>query len=122
MCRSSPFGVNASDPATVTTDSQFNTIISGIVGASIISNLPQLVLSTLYLLFTSLISRIVQAKEWALMSVSYQPLRVNEPKANQVSPWLFQLPLFYLIPLQVIGITLHVLASNSLYVYVLERK
>jgi hypothetical protein len=97
-------------------------MLSGIVGASLISNLPQLIISILYLVFLGLIARIVSAREWDSMSISFQPLRVTEPQGQQLSPWFLQIPLVYAIPLQVVGVILHVLASSAIYVYISESK
>jgi hypothetical protein len=115
-------GVNYANPTLYTYDNFFNTMLTGIVGASLISNLPQLVVSLLYMAFLGLIARIVHAREWAFMGISYKPLRVTKPQGQQLSSWFLQIPLVYAIPFQVVGVILHVLASNSIYVCVSESK
>jgi hypothetical protein len=59
----SAFGVNPGNPTIAITDNFFYTMPSGIIGGYFISHLPQLIISILYLVFLSWISRIVSARE-----------------------------------------------------------
>ena len=85
---------------------------------AILANIPQLLVSVCYLLFNSLLTRLHMAGEWALMCTNYRPLRVTVPKGRQVSSYTLQLPLRWSVPSMVLGIVLHFLVSNSLYVFV----
>lgn len=58
------------------------------------------------------------AKEWATFSSGYIPLRVSNPKGNQVSTFRLQLPYKYSVPLILISILLHWILSNTLYLTV----
>lgn len=60
--------------------------------AVLIANAPQLFLSFAYLAYNNLFTRLQMAKEWAFMSVEYVPLRVTDPKGQQVSTYRLQLP------------------------------
>jgi hypothetical protein len=90
------------------------------VDAVLIANSPQLLLSFCYLAYNNLFTRLQMAKEWALMSTAYRPLRVTDPKGDQISTYRLQLPYKYSIPLIMLSIFLHWLLSNTLYTFVSE--
>ncbi|KAI1486567.1 hypothetical protein F5X96DRAFT_681907 [Biscogniauxia mediterranea] len=76
--------------------------------AVLLANSPQLLLSFCYLAYNNLFTRLQMAREWALFSDGYHPLRVTNPK----------LPYKYSIPLIAVSIFLHWLLSNTIYVFV----
>ncbi|KAL1855006.1 hypothetical protein Plec18170_004418 [Paecilomyces lecythidis] len=86
----------------------------------LLANTPQLLLSLIYLTFNSLITQICMAKEWASFSTTYQPLRVTDPKGEQVSTYRLQLPYAWSIPTILLSILLHYLLSSTCYVFVAD--
>ncbi|KAI1493769.1 hypothetical protein F5X96DRAFT_676900 [Biscogniauxia mediterranea] len=84
------------------------------------ANLPQLLLSFSYYVYNSLYTRLCVEKEWNEYSTNYRPLRVTDPKGQQISSYRLQLPYRYSIPLIGISALLHFLVSNTLYVFILE--
>ncbi|KAI1636537.1 hypothetical protein F4809DRAFT_650433 [Biscogniauxia mediterranea] len=84
------------------------------------ANLPQLLLSISYYVYNSLYTRLCVEKEWNAYSTNYRPLRVTDPKGQQISSYRLQLPYRYSIPLIGISALLHFLVSNTLYVFILE--
>ncbi|KAI5925242.1 hypothetical protein F4810DRAFT_70462 [Camillea tinctor] len=84
------------------------------------ANLPQLLLSFSYYVYNSLYTRICVEKEWNAYSTDHRPIRVTDPKGQQISSYRLQLPYFYSVPLIGISALLHFLVSNTLYVFILE--
>jgi hypothetical protein len=89
---------------------------------SILANLPQLILSTCYLAYNGLLTRIFSEFEWASYSQAYTSLRVTQRKGEQLSTYRLQLPLRWSIPLLVISTLLHWLFSNCLYIIIYESE
>ncbi|KAI5923903.1 hypothetical protein F4810DRAFT_153074 [Camillea tinctor] len=85
--------------------------------AVLLANSPQLLLSFCYLAY-NLFTRLQMAREWALFSNGYHPLRVTNPRGKQYSTYRLQLPYKYSIPLIAVSIFLHWLLSNTIYVFV----
>ncbi|KAK8077002.1 hypothetical protein PG996_003172, partial [Apiospora saccharicola] len=86
----------------------------------IVANIGQLVLSWCYFSYNSLLTRIHVEKELNLYSRSFRPLRVSFPKGEQISTWRLQLPYYFGIPLLTGSIILHWLASNSIFLLIME--
>ncbi|KAJ6441118.1 hypothetical protein O9K51_06913 [Purpureocillium lavendulum] len=86
----------------------------------LLANVPQGVLSVSYLSFNSLITQLSVAKEWALMSTGFHPLRVTSPSGEQVATHLLGLPYSWSVPCIALGILLHWLVSNSCYVFMTD--
>ncbi|KAK1850853.1 hypothetical protein CCHR01_06510 [Colletotrichum chrysophilum] len=84
----------------------------------VIANIPQLFLSFWYLTYNSLITRLEMSKEWALLSVDYQPLRVTQPRGLQTSTYRLQLPYKYSIPMIILSAIGHWLLSNAVFIIV----
>ncbi|KAI3316543.1 hypothetical protein HD806DRAFT_527808 [Xylariaceae sp. AK1471] len=86
--------------------------------ATLLANSPQLLLSFCYLAYNYLFTRIHMAKEWAMLSVSYSPLRVTDPQGEQFTTYRLQLPYKYSLFLMAISIGLHWLLSNTIYIFI----
>jgi hypothetical protein len=84
----------------------------------VLANIPQLLISLCYLRFNEVLTRIFIAQEWLSMCEDYRPLRVTQPRGRQVSSYTLQLPLKWSVPSIVLGIVLHFLVSNALFVIV----
>jgi hypothetical protein len=95
-------------------------IKTSIIGGAILANLPQALLSYLYLMFNGLLTCMLAAKEWSQYYLTKKPLRVTTPKGLQKSTYWLQVPLRYSIPLTVASFLLHWLASQSVFMVVIE--
>ncbi|KAL1646103.1 hypothetical protein SLS58_003523 [Diplodia intermedia] len=97
-----------------------NNLISGSVGNSVLgsvllANLPQALLSYLYLLFNALYTCMLLTREYTQYLHHRKPLRVTSPSGRQRSTYWLHLPYRYSIPLLVASGLLHWLASQSLF-------
>ncbi|KAK7947810.1 uncharacterized protein PG986_008696 [Apiospora aurea] len=90
------------------------------LGGLIAANVGQLVLSWCYFAYNALLTRVHVEKELNLYSQSFRPLRVSFPKGEQIATWRLQLPLQFGMPLLAISIVLHWLASNSIFLLIME--
>ena len=88
---------------------------SGILLTALIANIPQLLLSFLFLTYNGLYTCMLLADEWSGYAHERKPLRVTKPKGSQRSTYRLQLPYKYIIPLCVISTVLHWLVSRSLF-------
>ncbi|GAB7354941.1 hypothetical protein MBLNU459_g5560t1 [Dothideomycetes sp. NU459] len=86
-----------------------------LIAMVVLANLPQLVLSGLYLMYNSLYTCMLLGHEWTTFSQSRKSLRVSYPAGKQRSTYFLSLPYAYAIPLLVASALLHWLASQSLF-------
>ncbi|KAK6824637.1 hypothetical protein PG987_012131 [Apiospora arundinis] len=90
------------------------------IGGLILANMAQLLLSWSYIAYNALLTRIHVERELNRYSRSTRPLRVSFPKGEQVVTWRLQLPYGISIPVLIIGVILHWLASNSIFFLIME--
>ena len=88
----------------------------GIPLTSLAANLPQLLLTQIYMLYNNLFTRKTVFKEWTTFGSKPKSLRVTDPRGEQRSTHYLSLPFRYAIPLLIGSVALHWLASQSLYV------
>ena len=88
---------------------------SGILLTALIANIPQLLLSFLFLTYNGLYTCMLLADEWSGYAYERKPLRVTQPRGSQRSTYRLQLPYKYIIPLCIISTILHWLVSRSLF-------
>ena len=81
----------------------------------LIANLPQALLSFLYLTYNALFTCMLMAKEWSAYAHHRRTLRVTCPIGKQRSTYWLQLPYRYGIPLLVTSAALHWLVSQSFF-------
>ena len=82
----------------------------------ILANLPQVILSYVYVLFNSLYTCMVAGHEWTQFAKQRKTLRVTSPVGAQRSTYWLQLPYRYSLPLVILSSLLSWLASQSLFV------
>ncbi len=87
----------------------------GLIANSVIANVPQLLISILYILYNDLLTRMLLAKEWAAYALSHQPLRVTHPRGQQVGSHFLSLPWKFAIPFIGALTALHWLVSQSIF-------
>ncbi|KAH8891223.1 hypothetical protein GQ53DRAFT_823855 [Thozetella sp. PMI_491] len=83
-------------------------------------NIPQQILSLCYFSYNTFLTRFCVEREWRAYALGYKPLRVTNPRGMQVSTYRLQLPYKYSIPLLLVSILLHWLASSTLYIFVID--
>ena len=89
--------------------------ISGLLQAVLLANIPQILLSVLYLAYNSIYTCMLLAAEWSSYAYHRKALRVTEPEGVQRSTYRLQLPYKYGIPLLIISTLLHWLVSQSIF-------
>ncbi|KAK7947830.1 uncharacterized protein PG986_008716 [Apiospora aurea] len=86
----------------------------GYVATLICINMPQLILSFIYLTINMLHTQLQVEKEWNSYGLSYRPLRVSYPKGQQTSTYWLQLPFRYSIPMIGTSALLHWLIRSDI--------
>ena len=92
----------------------------GLASAVLFANLPQLVLSFVYLSYNALITCMLLANEYSQYEVRRKTLRVTTPYDQQRSTYWLQVPFAYGIPLIVLSATLHWLISQAVFLVRVE--
>ncbi|VUC26786.1 unnamed protein product [Clonostachys rosea] len=88
-----------------------------VIASVLITNLPQLLISLLYLILNSSITSMAAAIEWSKYAHgAHRPLRVSFPKGGQRSTYFLQLPYRYGVPMLSLSVLIHWLVSQSLFV------
>lgn len=88
----------------------------GLIMSVLLANCPQVLVSFLYLLYNSLLTALLLAKEWSKYAIQRKALRVTTRKgAYQRSTYYLQLPLRYSVPLLGISAILHWIISQSIF-------
>ncbi|PUU76461.1 hypothetical protein B9Z19DRAFT_990554 [Tuber borchii] len=81
----------------------------------LLANLPQTILSFLYLTYNSLFTCMLAGHEWSLFGHHHRTLRVTSPRPGQRSTYWLQIPYTYAIPLMTLSGLLHWLTSQSIF-------
>lgn len=88
---------------------------AGILLNAWIANVPQLLLSVIYLSFNALYTSISLAQEWNGFASKRKGLRVTRPSGEQRGTYFLQLPYRWGLPLTLMGGILHWLISQSFF-------
>ncbi|KAF7521935.1 hypothetical protein G7054_g12302 [Neopestalotiopsis clavispora] len=90
---------------------------AGLISNVLIANLPQLLVSIVYIFYNAMLSTFLVQREFSLMykAERRKPLRVSEPMGIQRSTYFISLPLRYGIPLYATAGLMHWLISQSLF-------
>ncbi|KAG0126943.1 hypothetical protein HOY82DRAFT_491140 [Tuber indicum] len=99
----------------VNTGSLLTLDFGNIIHTILLANLPQTILSFLYLTYNSLFTCMLLGHEWSLFSHHHRSLRVTSPRPGQRSTYWLQLPYTYAIPLMTLSGLLHWLTSQSIF-------
>lgn len=84
-------------------------------GGILLANIPQAVLSYLYLAFNALYTNMVVAFEWSTYMSTRKPLRVSSPIGQQRDTYWLNIPFRYAIPMTIMSGLFHWLASQSIF-------
>ncbi|OJJ36965.1 hypothetical protein ASPWEDRAFT_26399 [Aspergillus wentii DTO 134E9] len=79
------------------------------------ANTPQLLMSTLYLLYNNLLTHMLLVAEYADYACHRKSLRVSFPKGSQRSTYYLTIPYRYSVPLLIGSALAHWLLSQSIY-------
>lgn len=90
---------------------------AGLISSVLLANLPQLLISVIYMLYNAMLSTFLVQREFSLMykREKHKPLRVSEPVGIQRSSYFISLPLRYGVPLYATSGLMHFLLSQSLF-------
>ena len=92
--------------------------VKTITESILVANLPQLILSFLYLNLNGLLTSMWAAREWSKFATERKYLRVSTRKGAQRSTHFLQLPYKIAIPLMVVSGLLHWILSQSIFLAV----
>jgi hypothetical protein len=81
----------------------------------LLANVPQALISFIYVTYNGLFTTMLANREWARYAVKRAALRVSVPDAGQRSTYFLQLPYSWSIPLIVVSILLHWFVSQSIF-------
>ncbi|KAI2473651.1 hypothetical protein F4781DRAFT_440988 [Annulohypoxylon bovei var. microspora] len=88
----------------------------GLILNVLLANIPQLIVSILYIFYNTMLSTFLVQREFSRMyRKQRKPLRVSEPVGIQRSSYFISLPLRYGIPLYTTSALIHWLISQSLF-------
>lgn len=87
----------------------------GLVGSVLFANLPQLILSLVYLSLNALFTAMHMALEYRRYQSQRKALRVTTPRGQQRKTYWLQLPFVYGLPMIAISGTLHWLISQGMF-------
>lgn len=80
-----------------------------------LANLPQIILSFIYLAYNVEFTAICIINEYSMFSKTRKPLRVSNPQGNQRSSFYLGLPYHYAVPITVLSAVLLWFVSQSLF-------
>lgn len=93
---------------------------TSLMGAVLLANSPQAALSYLYLAFNALYTSMLMAREWSTYAHQRKSLRVTSPVGQQRSTYWLNVPFRYAIPIILVSLLFHWLASQSIFlVYIM---
>jgi hypothetical protein len=81
----------------------------------LMANLPQTIISFLYLTYNGLFTSMLAEREWARYTIKRAPLRVTVPRLGQRSTYFLHLPYTWGVPLLISSILLHWFISQSIF-------
>jgi hypothetical protein len=93
---------------------------TGLIRNVLLANLPQLLISGLYLAYNQVYTCMAFADEYAGYFHKRQPLRVMTPHGAQQSSYFLTLPYRYIIPIMVISATTHFLLSQGFFLVAVD--
>ncbi|KAE8334706.1 hypothetical protein BDV24DRAFT_172155 [Aspergillus arachidicola] len=86
-----------------------------LLAMALLSNVPQVILSSLYYLINSILTCMLASAEYTSYSVHRRYLRVSWPEGQQRSTYFLSLPYRFSIPTMTISAILHWLLSESIF-------
>lgn len=93
---------------------------SSLLPAVLLANLPQLIVSFIYVSYNSVWTSMLMGLEWSQYGHIRQPLRVSYPAGLQRSTYCLQIPYRYGVVLMLLIGSIHLLISESIFVIRLQ--
>ena len=97
------------------TGSNLLSVNTNFAGGVMMANLPQVLLSYLYLAFNALCTQMFMAEEWSTYACERKSLRVTAPVGQQRSTYWLNMPFRYAVPMQIMALLFHWLTSQSIF-------
>lgn len=88
---------------------------NSIISYVLLANLPQAIISFLYLTYNGLFTCMLANREWTGYAVKRASLRVTIPSPGQRSTYFLQLPYVWSVPLLLASVLLHWFVSQSIF-------
>ncbi|KAF2145296.1 uncharacterized protein K452DRAFT_266093 [Aplosporella prunicola CBS 121167] len=95
---------------------------NAVVATVLVTNLPQALLSILYVLVNSIFTNFSITEEWSRYTRKLRALRVSEPRGAQRSTYFLQLPYRLGIPAMIFSAFLHWIISQSIFVVMVDSE
>lgn len=92
-----------------------------ILASVLIANLPQALLSLIYVTLNGLCTSMFLGEEWSRFAHHRKALRVSDPKGSQRKTYFLQLPYRISLPMMVMSGLLHWLVSQSVFLAVVAE-
>ena len=110
-------GFGKIDPSTTLSWSTASSTSSStwLLSMVLLANLPQVILSFLYLMYNGIWTCMLAEYEWTRFAFFRKGLRVSKPRGEQRASFYLELPLRYGLPLVGVSSLLHWLVSQSLF-------
>ncbi|KAI9875102.1 MAG: hypothetical protein M1830_008875 [Pleopsidium flavum] len=108
-------GFGAVNVNSILTVGSYEATAANVLGYILLANMPQTILSLLYLMYNSLYTCMLQADEWSHYAHNRKGLRVTAPVGKQRSTYYLTLPYTYAVPLLVFSGLMHWLVSQSIF-------
>jgi hypothetical protein len=86
------------------------------VTMALLANIPQVILSSIYLVYMGIMSSMFLAQDWSKFAFRAQPLMTSKPVGKQRGTWLLGAPLEWGLALYALQTLLHWLVSQSIFV------
>jgi hypothetical protein len=93
---------------------------SNLLPAVLLANLPQLIVSFIYVSYNSVWTSMLMGLEWSRYAHTRRPMRVSYPTGLQRSTYRLQIPYRYGVALMVLIGSIHLLISQSIFVVRLQ--
>ncbi|KAG8525641.1 uncharacterized protein KY384_000401 [Bacidia gigantensis] len=110
------FGQVSADSLILSNEFLENSHSNRLLGFVLLANLPQGMLSILYLLYNSILTCMLMEKEYQSYARERKPLRVSNPVQGQKATYYLQLPFRYAIPLIILSGVMHWLISQAFFI------
>jgi hypothetical protein len=96
-------------------DSDSTSVTRDLINNMLLANVPQFVVSLLYIMLNGVLSCIFLAREWNRYGFARKTLRVTSPAGSQRSSYYLQIPYRYGLPFLVLSGLMHWLVSQSIF-------
>jgi len=93
---------------------------SGLLRNVLLANLPQLLISTMYLGYNQAYTCMAFASEYTKYFDNQLSLRVSRPKGQQHNSYFLTLPFRYIIPIMVLSTTMHFILSQGFFLVAID--